>query len=63
MVELDEDFVVERVNGGGSEVVNSQEVSAAEVVGEQSAPTHRYVVNWYCLLSHPVLNFPSCSWG
>ena len=63
MVELDEDFVVERVNGGGSEVVNSQEVSAAEVVGEQSAPTHRYVVNWYCLLSHPEQNFPSCSWG
>merc|ERR1719500_2479175 len=44
MVELDEDFVVERVNGGGSEVVNSQEVSAAEVVGEQSAPTHRCVL-------------------
>merc|ERR1719209_997541 len=32
MVELDEDFVVERVNGGGNEVVNSQEVNAAEVV-------------------------------
>ena len=43
MVELDEDFVVERVNdGGGSEVVSSQEITAAaEVVGEQSAPTHR----------------------
>ena len=43
MVELDEDFVVERVNdGGGSEVVSSQEItSAAEVVGEQAAPTHR----------------------
>merc|ERR1719500_355689 len=44
MVELDEDFVVERVNGGGSEVVNSQEINAAEVVGEQSAPTHRCVL-------------------
>merc|ERR1719237_306683 len=46
MVELDEDFVVERVNdGGGSEVVSSQEVAAAaEVVGEQSAPTHRCVL-------------------
>ena len=57
MVELDEDFVVERVNGGGgSEVVSSQEVAtAAEVVGEQSAPTHRSgslssVVYWNCLL-------------
>ena len=46
MVELDEDFVVERVNGGGSEVVNSQEVAAAaaEVIGEQAAPTHRYFI-------------------
>merc|ERR1719500_298603 len=46
MVALDGDFVVERVNGGGSEVVNSQEVAAAaaEVIGEQAAPTHRCVL-------------------
>ena len=45
MVELDEDFVVERVNEGGSgtdTAASSQEAtSVAEVVGEQAAPTHR----------------------
>jgi len=48
MVELDEDFVVERVNEGGSgtdTAASSQEAtSVAEVVGEQAAPTHRCVL-------------------
>ena len=68
MVELDEDFVVERVNGGGgSEVVSSQEVAtaAAEVVGEQSAPTHRSGSLICCVLELPSVltrNLHS-SWG
>jgi len=43
---MGEDFVVERVSEGGgvNEVVSSQDVTAAEVVGEQSAPTHRCVL-------------------
>merc|ERR1719370_1980162 len=48
MVELDEDFVVERVNEGGSgtdTATSSQEAtSVAEVVGGQAAPTHRCVL-------------------
>ena len=61
MVELDEDFVVERVSDGGgvNEVVSSQDVTAAEVVGEQSAPTHRSHSLLICFNCNRLVYYPN----